>query len=250
VRAVTVTLQLIEEIARHGPIGVSELARRTGLPKSTVQRAVLAAADAGWLRSGQPDDTRWTVAVRLLHTLPRGVMPDLRSAAQPHLAALRDATADAVHLVVRDGADVVLLDRLAGGHPVQVVVPLGYRVPLHAGATGKAILAATDPADLDRILPAQLAALTATTIVHRDALMAQLATIRDQGYATNAGEWDQSVAAVAAAITTPTAGDHPDVWGAISVSTTPSRLTPQRVQQVARLVIAAADATAADLAYS
>lgn len=242
-RAVTVALEVVETVARQGPIGVSELARHLDLPKSTVQRSLRAAADAGWLISSDVEPTRWSVAPRLLALVVRGVAPDLRGVAGPHVRQLRDTTGDAVHLVTRDGSDVVLLERLTGTYPVQVVVPLGFRVPLHAGATGKAILAASAPSDVERFLPPTLAALTESTTVDRAALEVELARIRIRGYATNDGEWEPTVAAVAAAIVTADGVVH----GAVSVSSTPQRLDARRRRALGPVVAATAAAIAAAL---
>jgi IclR family acetate operon transcriptional repressor len=245
-RAVTVTLQVIEAVATSGPVGVSDLSRQLALPKSTVQRSLLAAASAGWLVASDDEPTRWTVSPRVLGLVASRVAPDLCTIARPHLTALRDEVGDAVHLVIGDDGDVVLIERLLGTHPVQVVVPLGFRVPMHAGATGKAMLAALDESEIGRALPAHLAALTDATIVDRDALVSELAIVRQRGYATNVGEWDATVAAVAAAIVT---GDGV-VHGAISVSTTPARLDQHRVERLGPMVRDVADAIAVELVSS
>ncbi|MGW2083350.1 helix-turn-helix domain-containing protein, partial [Streptomyces sp. NPDC001939] len=60
-------LQIFEHVANFGPIGVSDLSRRVGLPKSTTQRHLLALAEAGWIRSvGESDFTRWVVTPKAL----------------------------------------------------------------------------------------------------------------------------------------------------------------------------------------
>jgi IclR family acetate operon transcriptional repressor len=153
---------------------------------------------------------------------------------------LAAATGDAVHLVALEDRHVVLLERVAGTGPVQVVLPIGHRVPAHAGASGKAILAALGPDATARVLDGRRERLTDSTIVERDALAAELANVRERGYAVNVGEWDHGVAAVAAAIVV----DGRPV-GAISVSSTPQRLPRSRMDEIAPLVVAAAACTAA-----
>lgn len=235
-RAVLNTLTVIEALGSAKTAGVSELARSTGIPKSTVQRCLLAAADAGWVRpTGSGEATRWTIAPRALRVCAGGVERDLRDAARDALVGLRDATGEAVHLVTRDGDHVVLLERLPGSGPVQVVIPIGFRVPIHAGATGKAILAALDDDEIDRLLPTDLDRLTEHTTSSRSALHAELDEVRRRGFAENAGDWDTSVAAVAAAIVGPDG-----VVGALSVSSTPERLDADRRRAVAPLVMSAA----------
>jgi IclR family acetate operon transcriptional repressor len=151
------------------------------------------------------------------------------------MIGLSEATGEAVHLTMLEGRHVVLLDRVPGAGPIQVVLPIGHRVPAHAGASGKAILAALDEASLEVFLSEPLERLTAHTIVEPDEFRAELTTIRRQGWATNTGEWDGGVAAVAAAIVV----DGRPV-GAISVSATPDRLPPHRMMELGPDLVAAA----------
>lgn len=229
------TLAIVETLATDGPLGVGELSRRTGIAKSTAQRGLETLANAGWVEvdsdAGPGSLTTWTITNRVIEMMPRRSSATLADIAQPMMLALRDQCGDAVHLVTLDGLDAVLRARLPGPSPVQVVIPLGFRVPAYSAATGKAMLAAL-PTDLvNQHLPARLESLTDSTISTRTALRSELATIRARGWATNEGEWEPSVVAVASAVI---ANDLP-VAG-LSISSTPSRLTRTRIVEVSRYV--------------
>ena len=203
-----------------------------------MQRCLDTLFGAGWIDAAPDPATgarsAWTLSERVGRLGPADSF-DLVELARPITAGLSASTGEAVHLVALDGSDVVLLDRTQGSGPVQVVVPAGHRVPAYAAATGKAMLAALAPADRDRHLPSRLQPLTSQTITTRSALRAELDEIRARSWAANQGEWESSVAAVAAAIVTDDA-----VVGALSVSSTPDRLPADRIAQIAPRVVSAA----------
>jgi IclR family transcriptional regulator, acetate operon repressor len=240
-KSVVNAMRVVEELAAAGDCGVGELARRTGIAKSTVQRCLDTLHGQGWIERLGGDDPRTPTSWRISRHLTALVRGDdhavLVDVSRPFLSQLRDQTSESVHLVALDGAEVVLLERVAGPGAVQVVLPLGHRVPAYAAATGKAILAHFDPDELAMHLPARLQALTESTITKRSELLGELAIVRERGWATNVGEWERSVVAVAAAVL---AQGRP--VAAVSVSTTPDRLPPDRVELVARDVVATARA--------
>jgi IclR family transcriptional regulator, acetate operon repressor len=239
-KSVVNAIRVVEELASGGASGVGELARRTGIPKSTVQRCLDTLHGQGWIERVPAEDPRtptaWRISSRFASLVGGDDTAVLVEVARPFLERLRDHTEESVHLTALDGADVVLLERVPGPGAVQVVLPLGHRVPAYAAATGKAILAHFDDAELAVHLPARLHALTSATITTRPELLRELAEVRSRGWATNVGEWERSVVAVAAAIVV---DGRP--CGAVSVSTTPDRLPPDRVDAVGRDVASTAE---------
>ncbi|WP_043618849.1 IclR family transcriptional regulator [Nonomuraea candida] len=220
-------LRVLEEVAARQPIGVGELARALGLPKSTVQRSLVTLHEAGWIRPGG-EVTRWQVTSKALR-LARRTELGLRDAAVPVMEELRQRTGETIHLMVPEGDAVVLIERLETDKPLRIVLPLGTRLPLHASANGKAVLA-----HLDRTL-AELPGYTDTTITDPRLLRAELAAVAERGYADNRGEWRSDIAAVAAAILGP-AGPV----ASLSVSTPASRMTEELRAEYGKLVRRAA----------
>ncbi|GAA2213680.1 IclR family transcriptional regulator [Nonomuraea monospora] len=221
-------LRVLEEVADRQPIGVGELARGLGLPKSTVQRSLKTLHEAGWIRPAGGEVTRWQVTSKALQVARRTEL-GLRDAAVPVMEELRQRTGETIHLMVPEGDAVVLIERLETDKPLRIVLPLGIRLPLHASANGKAVLAhLTRP-------PGELPGYTDTTITDPHVLRAELDAVLARGYADNRGEWRSDIAAVAAAVLGP-AGPV----ASLSVSTPASRMTEELRAEYGKLVTQAA----------
>lgn len=246
-QSVVNALQVLEEVGRRGPVGVSELARELDLPKSSVQRALRALHGAGWIRPAGGELTRWLLTSKALHVGYRSTGElSLREAAMPVMELLRRRTEETIHLMVPEGKQVVLIERLETPKPVRIVIPLGGGAPIHASANGKAILANSPRAEVERLFAGGLPRYTDTTIVDLDALRAELAATRARGYATNTAEWRSDIAAVAAAILG--AGRHP--VGSLSISTPVNRMPAEVVPEYGRLVRDAVRRIAAVLGHN
>ncbi|MEV0614351.1 IclR family transcriptional regulator [Nonomuraea sp. NPDC050404] len=221
-------LRVLEEVAARQPVGVGELSRGLGLPKSTVQRSLKTLHEAGWIKPAGGEVTRWQVTSKALR-VARSTELGLRDAAVPVMEELRQRTGETIHLMVPEGDAVVLIERLETDKPLRIVLPLGIRLPLHASANGKAVLA-----HLGRPL-AELPGYTDTTITDPLALRAELDAVIERGYADNRGEWRSDIAAVAAAIPGP-AGPI----ASLSISTPASRMTEELRAEYGKLVTRAA----------
>ncbi|MFE0130918.1 IclR family transcriptional regulator [Streptomyces sp. NPDC059037] len=194
-------LRVLEEVAARQPVGVADLARALELPKSSAQRALRTLHTAGWIRPAGGEVTRWALTTKALQVGRRATGElSLRDVAVPIMEELRRRTDETVHLTVPDGESVVLIERLETSKPVRIILALGTRLPSHATANGKAVLASRSAEAIEGQLAAGLEEFTETTITDREALLAELALIRERGYATNGGEWRTDVSAVAAPV--------------------------------------------------
>ncbi|MFD7312882.1 IclR family transcriptional regulator [Streptomyces sp. NPDC059883] len=237
-------LRALEEVAARQPVGVADLARAMELPKSSVQRALVTLHTAGWLRPAGGTPTRWVVTTKALHVGRHATGElGLRDVAVPVMEELRRRTDETVHLAVPEGGKVVLIERLETAQPVRIILPLGQNLPLHASANGKAVLAASPAGVIDRQLAEGLSGFTATTITDPRRLLAELAEIRERGYAANGGEWRTDVSAVAAAVL----GGSGQPVASISVNVPTSRLTSEDQAAYGLLVREAAAAVGAAL---
>jgi IclR family acetate operon transcriptional repressor len=236
------TLRILEEVAVRQPAGVGELSRSLGLPKSTVQRALRTLDTAGWIRPAGGEVTRWVLTARALHVGRHATGElSLRDAAVPVMEDLRRRTEETIHLSVPEGDSAVLIERLETPKVLRIILPLGKALPVHASANGKAILAHAPSEMIERLLTAGLPRHTGTTTTDPGKLRAELALIRERGYATNSGEWRDDIAAVAA----PVLGRGGRPVASISISVPSMRMTEDLYPEYGRLVIEAA-ATLAD----
>ena len=235
-RSVRKALLVLEEVAARQPVTVAARARALDLPKTTVQRSLTTLGDAGWLTQSDADRS-WSVSSKLAVLTARAVTQhSLQRAASEPMQRLRDVTNESVLLIERAGSSAVVVDVAPTNHVVQAVAPLGTLLPLHASAGGKALLASSDAED--PVLHEPLTRFTGSTVVDPAVLAAELEVIRQRGWALQSREFEGSVSSVAAAIPSPEGG--PSV-AAVVVFGPASRLTPKTIEQVAPLVVQAAN---------
>ena len=232
--SVKTALQVLELIAEAGEIGVSELARRAGEPKTTIQRNLVTLHEAGWIRSVEEGARRkWTLSAKLVVLAARvEAFPHLRETALPVMEELRHQTQETIHLTLREGRQVVLIERLDSPQALRTVRALGSRAPLHVTANGKAVLARLSDAERERYLAQPLKAWTSHTLTDPKQLAKHLIDIRAQGYAFSDGELDVNVRSVAAPICP--RGGAP--VAALSISCPATRLPDDRVSRYGALV--------------
>lgn len=186
----TVSTRLLGIIAafddRHRELTLTELAVRAGITVPTAHRLVaeLVAADALQRR----DNGRYVVG-RLLWEI--GLLAPfegrLTEIADPFLSDVYAATLATVHLAVRDGDQVLYLQRLAGRASVPIVSTVGSRLPMHCTGVGKVLLAYA-PEDIRTTVLANLPRITRHTVTSPQMLHTQLERIRRDGVAMTAEE--------------------------------------------------------------
>jgi len=235
------TLAVLEFVAAHQPVRVSEVAAALARPKSTVQRALVTLREAGWIRADGSEWTRWVLTPRVLE-VARGAANELglRDAAHPVLDALRRQVRESVMLAVREGDDWVVVDFFAGQHPLRVGVRVGLRMPLSAGAAGKVMLAFLRDDEVDAVIGRGLRSITPATITSGKKLRQELARIRENGFAYSDGEVTAGVSGLAA----PVLDRDGFAIGAISLTVPQQRLGPEMPDLAARMVEDAASITA------
>lgn len=193
-------------------LGISELALRAGLPKSTVSRLVATLVRQRYL---ERDGKRIHLGIRLFELGQLAEQPrELRSAALPVMADLRNKTGENVHLAIRDRREMVCIAVMRGRSAAPPTVRIGGRLPIHATALGKAVLAHSSPSDVDEVVSSGLEAWTAQTISDPAVLSRQLDDIRRGELATEVGEFTAGVSCAASPVFAPSGG----LVGAISVS--------------------------------
>lgn len=235
--SVKTALRVLEAVVDTPLVGVSELARRLNEPKTTIQRCLTTLHEAGYVRPSGDSRRRWSVTNRLL-LLSRNAEaePRLREVALPVMRWLRDETSETIHLMVPEGAEVVLIERVDSTQPVRTVRPLGAHAPLHVASNGKAILAAMSEDEREAYIRNPLVGWTKKTITDADRLRQEIAQIQKDGYAVSMGELDAEVHAVAAVILN---SDGKPI-ATMSISCPASRLPADLVSKYGALVVKAA----------
>ena len=226
-------------------LGVVEAAELLHRHKSTVSRWLSAMEAAGFLERDR-ETGRYRVSMRLAalaEVARRGT--SLQRIARPFLQALAAATGETANLAVLDGNEAVNIEVAESPKPIMHVGWVGRRLPLHASASGKALLAWMDPEDARALLPSPLPAWTPWTITDPAALEAELALTRSRGYSTTWAELTPDLVAVGAPVR-----DHRGrVVAAVAISVPISRVERERLPQLAEPVMRAADAVSERMGY-
>jgi IclR family acetate operon transcriptional repressor len=199
-RSVVIALRTLEALSQLQPIGVGELSQKIELPKSTVQRTLIALEAAGFAyRSGKP--TTWSLTLKVFQIGSRAMRGfDVITVSEPYLAQLRDSTRESVSLVLLDGYQTVIAEHVASPEPVRAHAEIGAAFPMNCTSAGKAFLADADEDFVDEFLSEPLETLTPRSITDPEKLRAEIQKTARRGYAINSGESRPEVVSVAAAI--------------------------------------------------
>jgi DNA-binding IclR family transcriptional regulator len=187
---ITVTSRVLAMIAAfddsHRSLTLTELARRAAVPVPTAHRLARDLVAGGAL--ARVDAGRYAVGRLLWNAgLLAPVQGTLRQVAEPFMHDVYAATLATVHLAVRDGAEVLYLERMAGRASVPIVSQAGSRLPMHCTGVGKVLLAHA-PAEVRHEVFARLSSMTPYTITAPAVLGNQIDRIRRDGVATTTEE--------------------------------------------------------------
>ena len=181
-------------------LGVREIARQLGMSASTVGR-LLASLNTLGLLSQDPSSRLYRLGPKMMgYSMVYTVSLDIRAGARPMLEELFRLTNETVSLYVLAGDQRICADCIESSERLRVVVRAGEHMPLHAGSSGKALLAFMPPEDVERILSKPLQAMTSKTITDKESILEDLKTIQEKGYAVSHGERFEDVIGVAAPV--------------------------------------------------
>jgi DNA-binding IclR family transcriptional regulator len=227
-----------------GPLGVTEVAERAGLPKSTAARMLATLVGEGAVEQ-VPGDTAYRLGPRLI-TLAGGfsLVRSLSAIARPTLGELARASGEAAGLGIPDGDLIHYIEQVDTPNPVVVRDWTGARAPLHAVSSGQVLLAFRTPAAIDRYLERPMERFTERTLADPDAVRDRLRDVRRRGYAWAIEEFDAGISSVAA----PIADGSGEVIAAVHVHGPSYRVPPSgREATLAELVVAGASRIASGL---
>lgn len=230
-----------------GPLGVTEVADRAHLPKSTAARLLATLVHEGAVEQ-VPGETSYRLGPRLV-TLAGGfsLVRSLTAIGRPVLADLAAASGEAAGLGVPDGDLIHYIDQVDTPNPVLVRDWTGVRAPLHAVSSGQVLLAFRTTIAIERYLDGPLERFTDRTPADAEAVRERLREIRRHGYAWAIAEFDTDITSVAA----PIADGSGEIIAAVHVHGPSYRFPPDgRANDLAQLVVAGAARIAAGLRES
>lgn len=193
-------LSVLERLSRQRAIGLEEISREIKLAKPTVYRFLLTLQELGYAR--RVDGDRWAMTLRMFNLGSRALDHlDLLSAARPIAEALSEELGETVHMGVLDGDAAVYVLKIESRYTIRMYSRVGRRMPLYCTAIGKILLAFGKEEEREASLKGvRLLAITPNTLTTRAALDAELAQIREQGFARDNEEREENLHCIGAPI--------------------------------------------------
>jgi IclR family transcriptional regulator, KDG regulon repressor len=226
-------------------LGITTLAGRLRLAKSTVHRLAATLTSAGFLEQNS-DTGRYRLGVALfeLGALVRRRM-DVANEARPKLRELLEKTGETVQLGIVDHFSVLYFYEMESPRAIRMAAAVGGRAPLHCTAVGKVLLAFQPPEYVKDVIQQGLTAYTPRTVTKRDALLAMLDEVRLREHAVDDEESESGLRAIAA----PVRNHSGSVIAAVGVAAPVQRMSKKMMQTCVPWFIATAGAVSARLGY-
>jgi len=245
VQSVDRAIAILYLLAQRGEAGVTEVAAELGVHKSTAFRLITALDTGGLIeQDGERGKYRLGRGILRLAAATAGGL-ELPTESRQVCRQLAAELGEAVNLAILDGAEATNILQEYGTSTITGRNWIGQRTPLHATASGKVLLSWMDAVALKEILASTLPHYTAQTVAEPAALEAELAAVRDRGWASTSEEFEIGLNAVAVPVRDATG----DVVAAVGVSGPSYRLTIESFPEVAARLIAGSEEISARLGY-
>ncbi|MFB6070027.1 MAG: IclR family transcriptional regulator [Halanaeroarchaeum sp.] len=218
------SFEILEFIRDEGGATLAEIREETGLAKSTVFRHLRTLYDMAYLVE---EDGEYRLSLRFLQlSEPPRIRESGYIVAKQKVIELAQETGERALFLVEERFEGVYVHRAGGHNPLQSDTMIGKRRPLHALASGKAILSELPDERIDEYVErAGLERLTDRTITERDRLYDELERIQERGFATNEGEHMKGLRAVGV----PVHDQSGELIGALSVFGPAGRVTEEEM---------------------
>ena len=231
---------------QENELGITTLASRLRLAKSTVHRLAATLTSAGFLeQNSETGKYRLGVALFELGALVRRRM-DVANEARPKLRELLEKTGETVQLGIVDHYSVLYVYEMESPRAIRMAAAVGGRAPLHCTAVGKVLLAFQPPDYVKQVIERGLSAYTAKTVTKRDAALGMLEEVRLREHAIDDEESEGGLRAVAA----PVRNHSGAVIAALGVAAPVQRMSKKVMHTCVPSVIETANAVSARLGFA
>lgn len=199
-KTVVRSMDLLQLFLTYPKLNISEMAKLSGIPKTSVLRMIGSLEEMGFLKK----DREGSYSLGLLFLQYGNLVAerlDIRHIALPVMQQLRDDIQEAIHLVLRDGDECIYIEKLDTDHPVRLFTKIGRKAPLYAGASSRIILAFMPELEREEYLEAtELQPIASGTITDKAELRQTLERSRHEGYSFSRSELENYTAELSAPI--------------------------------------------------
>ena len=227
------TLKILELFNKRGrELTVTEINDLLGFNKASTFRIIKNLENAGYLEK-DPDTLKYKLGSKIYY-LGSLAEPhtNVRKTARPFLQKLNEECDETVHLAVLHRGEALYLDKIEGKKTIRVITSIGMKLPAHCSGVGKVLLADLSEQGLEEIIREKgLPRRTANTITDPKKLRAELAQIRQQGYAIDCEEIEEGLECAAA----PVRNSKGEVVAAVSVSVPRDRFNKETSMFVSKV---------------
>lgn len=244
----TKSLMLMEILSEVGsPIGLSEIVRRVGIPKSTCHRLLSILVNQRLVQFEKRSRT-YGIGFRFMSLAFRTWQNlEVRHAALDEMHRLAKLTGENIHLSVPDGNEIVYIDRVETHKILRMHSAVGNRASVHCTAMGKSMVAAMPAERRDEIVASlTFERVAEDTITDRDVYLRELDDVRRKGYALAIKEHQSDIDGVAACVR----DFRNEIVGSISVTAPSFRADRQKLEGWAPSVIEAAKQVSRNLGWA
>lgn len=244
--SVTTAIRLLKVFSQdEAELGISALAQRLGVAKSTVHRLVVTLVSEGLLEQN-PENERYRLGIGLfgLGALVRQRM-DLSTEARQHLFALRELTGETILLGIPSDTEIMYIYNLESPQALRMRSDIGVRRPAFCTAVGQAIFAFAPDSIVDRLMARPMTPRTPRTIIDPQQLRATFAEVRSRGFALEDEESEPGIRCIAA----PVHGADGLVVGAIGIAGPTQRVSIDALMEFSTPLLQAVDRISVRLGY-
>lgn len=230
VQSVDRALSILELLSDYDEgLRIIDISEKVNLHKSTVHRLLKTLMHKGFVEQDLITN-KYKISLKLYELgSKRTESLDILKVSKPYTKALMQSFNEVVHLVIRDGNDIVYIDKVEANNTIRMASNIGKRSPLYCTAVGKAILAYTDEKEVERVWRnSNIKKLTKNTIIDFKVFKEELKKVRELGYAVDDEENEIGVRCVGA----PIFDYNGEVAGAISISGPTIRVTRDQVERI------------------
>lgn len=247
VQSVDRSLSILEVLSDYEDgLGITEISEKVNLHKSTVHRLLSTLIQKGYVKQDE-DTNKYRLTLKLFELGSKNIgKMDIVNVVKPYLKELMKITNETVHLVVRDGNEIVYVDKVESENTIRMYSRIGKRNPLYCTAVGKAMLSYMEDEKIEQIWnESKIESLTKNTITSLEQFKEHLRLVRKNRYAVDEQENEIGIRCLGAAVL----NYRGEVCGAISISGSILSLTENKVEEFARILIEYTDKISKELGY-
>ena len=212
-------------------MGVTELSKLLNVQKSTVHSLLVTLAQRGFVR--QTEGARYTLGLRLIQLGSIcSERLDIRTVARPIMLELAEQSQEVALLAMLSKEELMIVEKIEPKRAFVLIPKFDFSITLHSTAIGKVLLANAPTAVIETVIERGLERYTPYTLTEREDVLAELATVRRQGYALGCNETIEGISCIASPIYDATG----QVIAALSISSSSSSLINGRSEAMLKVV--------------